>query len=117
MTTTQNIQYPSIAEYGEAIRVDPDSVSAYLSRAFHLARRSDHQSAIADLSEVIRIVPRHVIAHQRRAFAYEKIGDHAKALADFETCQAVNPIDAVAQEGIRRMGQALARQALEPFEE
>lgn len=107
----------AIAEYGEAIRVDPNWASAYLSRAFNLARKGDHRGAIADLSEVIRIAPRHAIAHQRRAFAYEKIGEYAKALADFETCQAINPIDAVAQEGIRRMGQALAAQALQSLEE
>jgi len=58
----------AIADYSEAIRVDSNSYSAYLSRAFLLVRRGDHPAAIVDLSEVIRIVPRHPTRHQRRDF-------------------------------------------------
>ena len=47
----------ALADYNEAIRLDPRNVLAYTRRAGVYLRRGDFDTAIADYSEVIQIEP------------------------------------------------------------
>lgn len=78
----------AIADFNEAVRLNPSFALAYGSRALAYQARGDIDRAIADYSEVIRLNPKHVPAYQNRGRAYLYSGSLAKAQADLK--QAVD---------------------------
>lgn len=86
----------ALADFNEAIRLDPKNPVAYFERGkFHLSlSESDVASkAIADFSEAIRRDPKFVEALSSRASAYTNRRDHAKAYADLTAALAIAPND------------------------
>ena len=47
----------AIADYGKAIRLDPNDASTYRRRAYAWLLMDDHDLAIADWNQVIRLDP------------------------------------------------------------
>jgi tetratricopeptide (TPR) repeat protein len=73
----------AIADYTEAIRLDPKLKEAYEKRAaLYKEHKGDYGKAIADYTEVIRLDPDDM-KYFNRAEAYEHKGDHDKAIADY----------------------------------
>jgi tetratricopeptide (TPR) repeat protein len=81
----------AIAEYGEAIRVNPHSSEAFFHRAINYGRKRDWPNAIADCTEVVRINPRHLRAWHWRGILFRIVKDYAKALADFDRALELKP--------------------------
>lgn len=73
----------SLADYGEAIRLDPANTVALNIRGLDLLRRGELDRAIADFSEAIRIDAKGSRAFANRAEAYLGRHDFAHAIADF----------------------------------
>ncbi len=61
----------AIADYNEAIRLDPKNAAAYTSRAFAWSQKNEYDKAIADYNEVIRLHPQDAFAYTFRAFAWD----------------------------------------------
>jgi tetratricopeptide (TPR) repeat protein len=73
----------AIADFSEAIRLDPSFAAAYSSRGAARFYQGDSDLAIADCSEAIRLDPPNAIkAYTLRASVYERKGDKDKAAAD-----------------------------------
>lgn len=86
----------AIADYNEAIRLDPSQaltyhVLAYLNRAATHYEKKDYDRAIADYSQAIKLDPKHAIAHNRRGLAYLNKRDLDRAFADFNEAMNLNP--------------------------
>ena len=77
----------AIADLTEAIRLEPEKASRYLSRGLSHAENGDHDKAIADLTEAIRLEPKNILAHSCRAKAYRALGDEVKAASDENRAQ------------------------------
>ena len=60
----------AIAEYDEAIRLDPDLALAYFNRGKAFRDIGQPQSAIEDLDESIRLGPENYLAYYERGFTY-----------------------------------------------
>jgi tetratricopeptide (TPR) repeat protein len=87
----------AIADYTEAIRLDPQKVDdrgdlAYHKRGTVYAERGEHDKAIADYTEAIRLypvakgpfLPHHLAGvYNARAKSHEKTGKYDKAIADY----------------------------------
>ena len=73
----------AIANYNEAIRVDPNYALASTNRGIAYASKGDNDRAIADYNEAIRLDPKSALAFGNRGIAYGKKGDNDRALADF----------------------------------
>ena len=73
----------AIAEFTEAIRLDPEYTAAYCDRGFTYDEKGDVDKAIADYTETIRLNPKYADAFYNRGVGYEDKGDKAKAEADF----------------------------------
>src|SRR5580704_15845876 len=61
----------AIADYSEAIRLDPEHVKAYNNRGITWAAKGELDRAIADYSEAIRLDPKYVDAYDNRGDAWE----------------------------------------------
>jgi tetratricopeptide (TPR) repeat protein len=78
----------AIADYSEAIKLDPISAEAYKNRGNAYYNRKDYDRAIADYNEVIRLDPNHALpshapAYLDRGLAYFNKKDYDRAIGDY----------------------------------
>ena len=73
----------AIADYTEAVRLDPEYAVAYCNRGLAYSKKGDHDEAIADFTAAIRINPNDGYTFYVRGYSYWQTGDKAKADADF----------------------------------
>jgi tetratricopeptide (TPR) repeat protein len=74
----------AIADYGEAIRLNPQYTAPFEMRGFARLNRGDRDGAIADFSDAIRINPQYAEAFWGRASAREALGDLDGAVSDLQ---------------------------------
>ena len=79
---SQSDRAHALADYSEAIRLNPQFAPAYNNRGFVYDAQGDHTHAIADYSEAIRLNPQFALAYNNRAAAYDRLGNAARAAAD-----------------------------------
>jgi tetratricopeptide (TPR) repeat protein len=81
----------TIADYTEAIRLNPQYTEAFTNRGFARAAKGDRDGAIADYNEAIRLNPQMAIAFYNRGIVRKDKGDHDGAIADYNEAIRVNP--------------------------
>jgi len=81
----------ALADYDQAIRVNPEFVPAWFNRGFMKAQLRDYASAIADFDEAIRRFPGHYEAYNDRGSARNMLGDYANAMTDFTEAIRLKP--------------------------
>jgi tetratricopeptide (TPR) repeat protein len=86
----------AIADYSEAIRLDPKSATAFKNRGIAYLEKGDNDRAIADYSAAIRIDPEDANAFNSRGVAYRAKGDPARAIADYNEAIRLDPKSAMA---------------------
>ena len=101
----------AIADYSEAIRLNPKYAFAYNNRGFAWKNKGEHDLAIADYSEAIRLNPKYVNALANRAFTYEKKGMLSEALADFRSALDMDSSRRELNQDVRRLEQRLLKPA------
>ena len=72
----------AIAEYDEAIRLDPQLAVAYNNRGLGYKRLGQPQRAIQDLDEAIRLDHQLAVAYATRALAHTALNRNAEAEED-----------------------------------
>jgi tetratricopeptide (TPR) repeat protein len=72
----------AMADFTEAIRLDPKFALAYNNRGWIKANRGDRDGAIADYTEAIRLDPNYPKAYANRAIARDQLGDKRGASED-----------------------------------
>ena len=73
----------AIADYTEAVQLDPKITSAFVGRGYAHRAKGDLNGAIADYSEAIQLAPKDPIPFTNRANAYYAQGDIDRAIADY----------------------------------
>jgi lipoprotein NlpI len=81
----------AIADFNEAIRLEPKFAVAFNSRGFTYDRKGERDRAIADYTEAIRLDPKFAVAFRNRGRAYLYAGALPKALADFSQSSELDP--------------------------
>ncbi len=84
----------AIADFTEAIRLNPKGAESYTDRGTVHAERGNLDKAIADLTEAIRLDPKVVRAFVYRGQIQELKGETDKAAADFSEAIRLSPKDA-----------------------
>ena len=74
----------AIADYDEAIRLNPDDAGVFNNRGNAKQDLEDYQGAIKDFDEAIRLNPDDAFAFNNRGATKGKLGDHQGAVADFD---------------------------------
>ncbi|PMB44794.1 hypothetical protein CEN39_27830, partial [Fischerella thermalis CCMEE 5201] len=75
----------AIADYTEAIRLNPKYDEAYNDRGIARSELGDKQGAIADFNTAIKINPNYANAYNNRGNARSDLGDKQGAIADYNT--------------------------------
>lgn len=84
----------ALADYSDAIRIDPKGSLAFLGRGVLLAsRKRSYDRAIEDFSRAIELRPDNPDAYIARGNAYSQIGDNGRAIADLDKAISLAPDD------------------------
>lgn len=86
----------AVAEYSEAIRLDPDSARAFNNRGFARYKLGEHAEAVEDFGEALRLRPKYVQALNNRGNAHLALRRFDAAVTDFTAALEVNPLEAAA---------------------
>ena len=85
----------AIADYTEAIRLNPQRAITFYNRGKAYDAQGDTARSIADYNEAIRLNPQFVDAFNNRGKSYHAQGDHARAIADYNEAIRLNPQRAI----------------------
>ncbi len=86
----QNYQ-SALAEFNQAIEIDPIHADAYIYRGDVKEKLEDYHGAIADYNQAIQIDSTHPKAYYRRGNVLRKVGDNWGAIADYNQAIRLNP--------------------------
>jgi tetratricopeptide (TPR) repeat protein len=81
----------AIADYTEALRVDPNNATAYRRRGEANRRLKQYEPAEADLLKAISLDPNGDWAHNYLARVYFAKGDYEKSIEEFSKAVSLNP--------------------------
>ena len=79
----------AIADFTQAIQLQPDNVVAYTNRGAAYADNWELDRAIADFTQAITLNPRDANAYFNRGVTYAQRGDSADVIADFKQVLAL----------------------------
>ncbi len=80
-----------MADYSEAIRLQPEQAGAYLNRGWALAKQSDHTRAAEDAERALSLDPQQPVGYLIRGLAHAAQGRHEQAIADFDRVVELDP--------------------------
>jgi len=86
----------AIADYDQAIALQPDYALAYYNRGLAYRDKGDLDHAIADCDQAIALKPDFAVVYLSRGLAYGNRGDLDHAIADYDQAIALKPDFAVA---------------------
>jgi tetratricopeptide (TPR) repeat protein/uncharacterized membrane protein len=89
----QDDQAAELADYNEALKLDPSNIGALNNRGFLYTEQHDYDRAIQDLDEALKLKPNYALALRNRGDAYAAKGQADKAAADYKQALASNPSD------------------------
>ena len=72
----------AIADYNQALRINPNYAKAYLNRGDAYHELGEYQKAIADYNQALRINPDYIKAYIDRGHAYSELKEYEKAMTD-----------------------------------
>ena len=81
----------AIADYTQAITINPQDSKSYNNRGYAKAESGDKQGAIADFNQAIGIDPQVAITYVNRGAAKHDLGDKQGAIADYSQAIAIDP--------------------------
>ena len=81
----------AIADYNEAIRLDPKDAVAYNNCGNAWRAKKEHDKAIADYNEAIRLDPSIAMTYNNRGLAWNNKKEHDKAIADYNEAIRIDP--------------------------
>ncbi|MCG9891774.1 MAG: tetratricopeptide repeat protein [Thermosynechococcaceae cyanobacterium MS004] len=79
----------AIADYDQAIRLNPKDAEAYNNRGVTRRALGDNQGAIADYEEAIRLAPKDAAAYVNRGNIRSQLEDKQGAIIDLQTAASL----------------------------
>lgn len=108
----------AIADFDEAIHLNPNRASLYRDRAFARRQNGDLELAIEDYDEPIAHDPRHAAPYHQRGLALAAAGDLDRAILSYNTAVRLDPSDAQPRldRGLAFLARGQANEARADFE-
>jgi tetratricopeptide (TPR) repeat protein len=85
----------AMADYNQAIRLDPKDASHYFNRGNAYQDKNDNQRAIADYTKAIALDPKLIQAYFKRGMSYESVDNYDVAITDLTKAIELRPEVAV----------------------
>lgn len=106
----------AIADFNEAIRLNPKMASAYVNRGLAYSSEKVYDKAIADYTAGLAVNSQNASAYYRRGLAYDRTAKYSAALADYHMAERLNPSGSklyatLAAADQQRLNPAAAKQA------
>jgi len=83
----------ALADYSEAIRLDPEHVNAYYNRANCYGFNKEYDKAFNDFNQVVRLAPDFAGGYAGRGYANHFKNNINRAIADYEVALQIDPND------------------------
>jgi hypothetical protein len=97
ISTAHNTSLDNVSpDYTDSLRIQPNTVSAYVNRADVYIKIGNIDHALADFNEAIRIDPNNAILYNNRGVAYQTKDDIDRAIADYSEAIRLAPKFALA---------------------
>ncbi|MDR2591698.1 MAG: tetratricopeptide repeat protein [Chitinispirillales bacterium] len=90
----------AIANYTEALKLDPRLVYALIARGSAYYSKGDYQSAVEDYSRSIELEPNDAGVFNNRGNAYRQMGNYDMARADYQAALRIDPNNAEARQSL-----------------
>jgi len=81
----------ALADYTQALSLDPNLVDAYFNRGIVHNRLGESQQAIADYTQALSLDPNLVDAYFNRGIVHNRLGESQQAIADYTEAIRLNP--------------------------
>lgn len=81
----------AIADFSQAIELNPRNATAYCNRGIAHADLGDKASALSDFDTALTIDPELAIAYNHRGLVYADLGDKRQAIADYTEALRIQP--------------------------
>ncbi|WP_327254850.1 tetratricopeptide repeat protein [Streptomyces sp. NBC_01244] len=99
----------AIADYTDALALNPQAERAYSGRALAYTLTSSNEAAIADYTRAMELDPDQISSLIRRGFLYRLSGRYEEALADLDRATQIGPDDHQALTGRAAIYYSMAR--------
>ena len=86
----------AIAEFDNAIQIDPNYIKAYNNRGMAKDALKDEVGAIADYTKAIELNPKYQFGYYNLGNAEVNLKDYTNAITDYEKAIELNPQDTAA---------------------
>ena len=93
----------AIADYGETIRRDPNSASAYNGRAQIYLKAGMAAAGLPDVRRALELDPNYAAALATRGRIFEALGRRQEAMADFRHVLVIDPKHRASTEALMRL--------------
>jgi tetratricopeptide (TPR) repeat protein len=94
----------AIADFGEAIRLEPQDPNAFVNRAVAYFELDDNAHAIADMDAAIKLAPKAATLYQYRGKMHLDSGNADRAIADFQQLLKLDPSNEDVKALLRDLG-------------
>src|SRR5258708_1762613 len=81
----------AVAEFTEAIRIEPQSARAYALRGSAYGLKQDYDRALEDLTTAVSLDPKNPILYRSRAFIWGRKKEFGKAVEDYSAALVLDP--------------------------
>jgi tetratricopeptide (TPR) repeat protein len=81
----------AIADYDQAIKLDPNYVDAYNNRGLAWNEKKEYDRAIADLDRAIKLDAKYTKAYYNRGVSWNGKGEYDRAIADYNQAIKLAP--------------------------
>jgi Tfp pilus assembly protein PilF len=94
----------SIADYTEALALDPGRHDAHQGRAWAYLKAGEAERALADAERALQIKPDEARSYDTRGHIMEALGKREEAIADFRRALALEPRMRGSRDALKRLG-------------
>jgi tetratricopeptide (TPR) repeat protein len=104
----------ALADYDQALRLNPMFSEAYFNRAFVRYRLGRHQEALKDYDRLLSLEPVLASGYFNRSFAWAAMGRYDKAVADVQKALELSPSNSNYMEQLQEWKDSLAAPPAKP---
>jgi tetratricopeptide (TPR) repeat protein/class 3 adenylate cyclase len=94
----------AVADYSEAIRLEPQNGEALNNRAWTYYRAGDAAKALVDANKAVELLSAKAYVWDTRGHIHARLGNRDAAIGDFRQALAIDPANRASKDGLSSLG-------------